>query len=215
MALKTENKSLNKVLSSAQNRTYVVTAITVIVATLMIIFAIMPAYISITDKKAENKAKEEYITELDRYLADLGILFGQLTEYKDEVELLNFYYPNTANSELYLANLDAIAKKYDCSVMSVSFTKNATNHTTSKADMYGTIQRVPITFTIIGDLSDMQLFLVHLEKLPMIIKIESISYTAEGLENYVKITSDNANNYIMSITAEYFYWDFKDIQNNE
>ncbi|MEI7578640.1 MAG: hypothetical protein WCJ58_01215 [bacterium] len=212
MALRLKNSLVNNLLSSTQNKTYTVFIVTLIVIIAMFTAAIVPAYLSITNQLVENKEKRAYISEMDKYLANLTVLSEQDVEYSDKINLLESLYPNLANDEFYISNLDLIATKYNCQLNSVSFDKSGKNLPVSNLSKYAVIKRIPINIELAGELGNLQLLISHLEQFPAVVKISKLSYSNKVSKEADQSKNENKSIYLLTVNAEYFYWTYQEIK---
>lgn len=204
MAIKLRNRQLAKIIATTQGKTYTTLFVTVAIAILLFVFAIVPAYLSITNKLQENKAKEKYIKDIETNLAILQDLSDQEAEFSDQINLLNELYPLQSNDELIASNLEAMAKKYSCSITNISFADLLTiTDFTSATNQFPNLVRANISIVVSGNLENLQFFISHIERFPITITINSVTYSK--IKN-AEESADQINNYSMTIDAQYFYW---------
>ena len=85
--------------------------LTFIVATLLIVFAIVPTIQTVVDINDEIKEKERVSKALEDKLSALKSLDTQYGQFKDTFNDFTLIYPTSKNFSLLLANMDALVTK--------------------------------------------------------------------------------------------------------
>lgn len=210
MAIRTNTNKVKRILETTRGKTYTVALVTIVTVVLMFAVAIVPAYISVTNQLVENEEKREYIAELQTKEDNLRALTNQEEQYRDQIDLLNTYYPDKEGDEFIMSNVAAIAEKYNAQFVSGNFNRNRRlQDLDTELQNYASLRLVPFTATFNGSLSDLQLVIAHLESFPSLIKLESITYgTLEeegGDEDEEVVDFENT----MSVEAIYYHWDYE------
>jgi len=152
------------------------TGLTFIVATLLIVFAIVPTIQTVTDINKEIKKKEQISTALKNKLEALTSLDGQYNENKETFEDFTLIFPTSMNFSLLLANMDALVTKNGFNLSSISFSEYA-----GKDYSLGTktLEPYSVRMTVKGEKTYLMNLLKSLEEMPMYPVIENLSYSTK------------------------------------
>lgn len=194
MALKTQRTILDDIMATTQGKTYTVFTVTLLVVVLLIVFAISPAYLSITNQISRNNAKMAYLADLDKKEETLRSLTNQEADLADEIDILNTDFKDKRNDEFMLSNMSKMASTYNCDLTSMTFGENKVP-TIPDLTLYPEFTAVPTTITVSCDLAGLESFLAHVESFPSTMSIKTISYGVVQNEKYG-----------MTIEAEYYFW---------
>ncbi|MDY0097459.1 MAG: hypothetical protein RBS01_03870 [Candidatus Dojkabacteria bacterium] len=156
------------------------TGLTFIVATLLIVFAVVPTIQTVTDINREIKKKEQVSEALKAKLEALTSLDGQYNEYKETFDDFTLIFPTSMNFSLLLANMDALVTKNGFSLSSISFSEyGGKNYSLSTK----TLDPYSVRMTVKGEKTYLMNLLKSLEEMPMYPVIESLSYNTKTDQN--------------------------------
>jgi Tfp pilus assembly protein PilO len=186
--------------SPEKKKGYIFAGVTVFVSILLIVFAIRPTIITITQINSSIKEKNRLNTALEAKINTLSALDKQYDEIGSQLDDLALIYPSNENFSLLLANIESVLSKNSFSLVGVDFNKYSNKNVTFTPKVL-----VPWTMQIVakGNTSNVVNLLKSLEALPMYPVIETFSYSDQkdekGLTSFsisLRIYKiDNANFY--------------------
>ena len=206
MNTKTSTRQLYDFLETRKGKTYTIAIVTIVTVIIMVVFAILPATLSITDKRAEIKVKREYFDQIVEKEAALKSLLQQEGEYSDNIELLNQYLPDDVNDEFVLANLDRYASLSNASLLRIDF-KEPEPVQSEDPELLPPSQdvlQVPIVISLQADQDEFELFIRRIESFPMLMKVKDISYNNKDILDQTDIA--DADDFIFNINLVYYIW---------
>ncbi len=178
MAQLAGTRNVSNILRTSQQK-----AISTGVLTLALIVALMwgsfrPTVLTIIEtnrKYAERKSTEEKLTNQN---TNLTSLLKDRIEQKDKLADLDYYFPNDGDFSLFIVNLNQIAKKYELSLDSVSFSANYFRQV-EKIEALQFAEMTPVTFqvSVTGDPAKLSQFLSYTESTPFLPKVLSVGYS--------------------------------------
>ena len=211
MSVYTTNNKLKKALGTMQGSTISVGSVTLFVVILMIFFAILPAYKSITDQVKNNEAKTKYYNDLVQKKTSLDKLAQSYETNKTIIDFFNLYTTSTPDTEVMTANLDKIAKGNNFVLTSITILD--TTGTTSKDSPfinYSNITVKAINLTFEGPLEKTSILLNDLEKFPISINDSTFRISQKkntGANANTAKQSFIQNNIVqISISGEFYFW---------
>lgn len=198
------NERINQIWSTTQGKTYTTAIATIVVVVLMAMFAIVPAYTSITDQLALNEQKTKYLADLSTKQQALNKLIMQRDEYSVPITLLGIYLREKMNNELLIASFSKIADDNKCKLSSVSFSeadisKNITNVNVN-------VRAVPFSVTISCKVGDIKTVYAEMMNFPVPLNITNLSYS-----NKKEVGGGGTSNlfydrFVVTINGEYYFW---------
>jgi len=196
---------INKILSTTQGRTYTTVAATILIVVLMAVFAIIPAYISITDQVAANQAKTEYIAKLIEKEQAITSLVKQRDRYTEAIKLLDLFLGEKVNNEYMIANVNKIAEDHNCTVTTFSFDKPQTSKNIKTLPMM--VSSVGMSFTVNCKIEDIKGFYQQINDFPTPIYIITVNYTNKTDSKSLIAFGDSINSrFNIQIATEYYFW---------
>jgi Tfp pilus assembly protein PilO len=166
--------------SPEKQRSYIFFGFSLVVAILLILFAIRPTVTTISRINKEMKEKARINTLLEQKINTLNNLDKEYAANREAFDALKLVCPADNNFSLFLSNIEAITARNGFSLSSVKFDKYR-----GKEYSLNTTVLVPhsVSFTIRGRQVNIIALLRDLEELPMYPVVESLSYsTQEGLD---------------------------------
>ncbi|HEX9804336.1 MAG TPA: type 4a pilus biogenesis protein PilO [Candidatus Dojkabacteria bacterium] len=200
MALEFRNKQLSKILETEQGKTYAVFGGTVFIVIIMFVFAIRPAWLSITDKLAENDVKRQYIDAADEKLSTLDNLSTQYIQNESSIDYLNAYYlPEEKAQSFIVKNITEITNKIGLEVSSINFDRQSEIPEEVPFTNAGLTDAKPIVFTVRGELDQIESLTGEIENFGRTIHISTISIGSVETESGGFIWQ-------ASFRCYYYYW---------
>jgi len=186
--------------SPEKKRGYIFAGVTVVVSILLIIFAIRPTILKITQINTSIKEKNRLSTALDAKISTLSALDKQFGDIGVDLKDLKLIYPSDGNFSLLLANVTPILSRNGFFLNGINFDKYSDKNVSFTPKVL-----VPWTVKIStkGKTSNVINLLKDLEALPMFPVIESFSYTDQKDES--GLTNFSINMRIYKIDNTNFY----------
>lgn len=199
---KTNVQQLLEYLETKKGKTYFIGVITIVTVSIMLMFAIVPAIKSITDKVAQNKVRQEYLAVLNKREDIIKGLLSEEESSLDEISFLEELLPDRRNDEYFLANINRIALNNNNVVLSSKFG----NETSSKFKLKGSndlfLKEVPITLNVQGTIYSLGEFLQQIEEFPSIVSVDNITFTNKN------IRPTNGRDILLSLQVNYYYYQY-------
>jgi Tfp pilus assembly protein PilO len=191
-------KMLNE--SPEKKRGYIFAGATVVVSILLIIFAVRPTVLTITQINAAIKEKTRLNTALDAKISTLNTLDKQFQDVGTDLNDLKLIYPANGNFSLLLANINPILARNGFFLNGINFDKYSDKNVTFTPKVL-----VPwsVKISTKGKTANVINLLKDLEALPMYPVVESFSYTDQKDEN--GLTNFSINMRIYKIDNANFY----------
>lgn len=208
----TNNRKLNAIISSSKGGAFATGLLTLVVVTAMILFALLPAYTSITDKIANNELKQKYLEEL---IAKRNVMDQLLLEYEQNKDLIYDFETTTFtrnNNELIVANIDNIATTSNTKLQEVNFDKVEASKKEELASYYQFTTQA-FNFGFKGKSNDLLETLRRLEAFPIPMEFENISFKlkkeTQSLEEATNFSAEADID--MSILGRFYFWNNEEI----
>lgn len=201
---KNSTQQLKEYLETRPGRTYFISSVTLITVAIMLVFAIVPAITSITDKVAQNEERREYLAVLDLKEKNIKSLLNQRDANPDLINDLSNAVPNGVNDEYVLANLGAMSGATSTKVISVDFSEAQPGQFGLARPELAKIMERPFSMSVQGDLSNLSEYMKRLEEFPLIIVVEDFSYSDRNVQSQNLNPSDG--NYLMNLQLKYYYY---------
>ncbi len=186
--------------SPERKKGYIFAGITLAVSILLIVFAVRPTLLTISNINAEIKEETRLDTLLDAKIETLSKLDKQYTEMEANLSHLRLIYPDNKDFSLFMANSTGMLSKNGFTLTGISFD----NYGEDNFDLVTKVL-VPwsVRLNVKGKPSNLVNLLKDLEALPMYPVIESLSYSSQKDEN--GLTSYSINLRIYEIENNNFY----------
>lgn len=186
--------------SPEKKRAYIFIAISLFFSIFLIVFALRPTLITITNINKDIVEKERLQTALDAKITTLSNLDEQYAELKGQIEPLKLIYPVKTNFSLFMANIGAVTSRNGFVLTGLSFEKY-------KNKGYSLVTKVlipaSVRINVRGKAVNMINLLKDLEGLPMYPVIETVSFSGEKDEN--NMSSYSITFRIFSVENDKFY----------
>jgi len=210
------NDRINKILATTQGKTYATAIATIFIVLLMVLFAVVPAYRSITDQIALNEKKSQYVDDVVEKQKALGLLVSQRNEQDVAITLLDIYLGNKINNELLVAAFSSLTdaeifSDTTCVLESISFEEPKVTKNLEVIDPNHKAVGFTVTFkncTIdyekeIDNVKDMYLRILNF---PVPVYISAVSYTKIDGQSSGVFGRLLYNKFDVIISGEYYFW---------
>ncbi len=169
------------ILSAQKARNEVVTgsAVTLIMAALLIFGAVRPTMITINKIVSSNKLKKGIVEKLDTKINSLNKLSQEYNSgTKDDLEFLSYLYPAKGNFSFVMANIDAICERNGFYMSSINFGQPSKDIYFETKD-YELLESWQVDFVVVGDQAQLFKLLSELEKMPIYPNITNLSFNQQ------------------------------------
>ena len=205
--MRAQNPSIIEVFKKPKRKTYTLVGVTAIVVGFLIFFALRPTFIKISELNKEIEDKEVFLEKIDNKLTTINELIRQKQSIEKELVYFEEDFPEEKKSGFLVANLAAIADKFNVLLKSVSFDedldeKDKANIGIENPDL---VRVISVNVTLEGEVPDFEKYIDYIESFPRIFDIRSVSYVSNDITEY----SDNLEEFVpnsASITMYVYYW---------
>ena len=204
MQTSTSTQQLREYLETKKGKTYLISIITMITVAVMLIFAVVPAVKSITDKIAQNKVREEYLNALELKDKNIKSLLAEEELNGGKIVQLNNSLPDKRNDEYILANIGSIVIGTNNSLISADFSDEREPKFNIANTDVEFLKQIPLTLSIQGNLSTLGEFLKRIESFPTILTVENISTSNKNVQN-LGLSAFNGDT-VMTLKINYYYY---------
>jgi Tfp pilus assembly protein PilO len=159
--------------SPTEKTMYALFGFTVLVAILLIAFAIRPTFLTISRINGEIKEKKRISQALENKIDAMVALDAQYAEFGEDLDSLQLIFPTSGNFSLFLSNIDAVVSRNSFVLRGVSFSEY-------DLDLYDVNSAVlapwSVQISVIGPESNIDNLFTDLEAMPMYPVIDRFSY---------------------------------------
>ncbi len=201
---KTSTQQLKEYLETKQGKTYFIAILTMITVAVMLIFAVVPATKSITDKIAQNRVRREYLEALTTKEEALKQLLTEEEVSQDKIQLLEQSLPSGRNDEYVLANVNELSKTTGNTVIASDFGEPVPAIFRNINPDAILLKQVPVTLTVQGSVNTLGEFLRRIEGFPTVLAVESISLSGRSVRS-MNLPS-NRGDTVLSVEFNYYYY---------
>jgi len=160
--------------SREKTTSYITIGFTMLIVTLLIIFAIRPTITTIIKINKGIKEKEGMSLLLKQRIKTLSSLNDEYEESKEKFESLSLVFPVSERYILLLSNIDSVVNRNGFKLNSISFDKyDGEGYNLSPSVLKPSIVRLSIS----GQYDSLINFLKDLESLPMHAVVEGIRFS--------------------------------------
>lgn len=210
------NDRINQIWATTQGKTYTTAVATVAIVVVMVVFAVVPAYTSITDQIALNDKKGLYLEDVVDKQKALNTLVSQRNEQNTAITLLDLYVGSKINNELLVASFSSLTNTElfpdtTCTLGAASFSDPAVtkNFTTMNPNIKAigfsvTFKNCKIDYE--HDIDNVRDMYSRILNLPIPIYVTSINYTNKTEQSSGVFGKLLYNKFTLIITGEYYYW---------
>lgn len=183
--MKLQNPRLKELFKTPKRKTYTLVGATVLTVGIFVLFSLRPTFVKIADLNREIKDKQEFLDKLEDKLEAINYLISQKRSVEQELSYFEEDFPSEEKSGFVVANLAAIAEKFDLRLISVEFEEDEIdseeNLDIGNAEDVGIMQ---VDARLEGNTSGMEDYIEYLESFPRIFDVKSISYANADLSSF-------------------------------
>jgi Tfp pilus assembly protein PilO len=204
MQISTSTKQLREYLETKRGKTYLISIVTLVTVAVMLVFAIVPAILSITDKFAQNNTRREYLSALERNESVIKKLLKEEQDFNSTIVKLNSALPSEVNDEYVLANVSEMTASTGSQLIFMDFKVPVVTDLSPTNNNLKMVMEVPITLSVQGSLSSLSEFLEKVETFPMPISVDTFSLSNKSVSS---LSLDRSKgDYVMSMEISYYYY---------
>jgi Tfp pilus assembly protein PilO len=177
MAVVTYKDTMNRILKSPMRKTFTFLGISLMVIAIFLLGAVKPTLSTIRRLQSEVRVRENIDEELQTKLSNIQTLQHEYDASKDELEVIDLYFPSNTDYSLVLASLEKVTERYGFTLDRMNV-----NNTTSKSSVarhYPGLVPVQMSLYVKGRSEDITSLVKHLEGLPIVPNIQSVSFSGE------------------------------------
>lgn len=203
MQLKTSTTQLREYLETKQGKTYFIAIITMITVAIMLIFAIVPATKSITDKIAQNSVRRDYLEALKEKDKNMKDLLNEEENSQSELVFLESALPSSRNDEFVLANISEMAVKSNTNLVNADFGESTPAKDITDLRTTNKLSYVPMTLSVQGTIPNLGEFVKKIEAFPVPFLIEDISFNNNVRNQNLPISKGDT---LLTMTLSYYHF---------
>lgn len=177
MAVVPYKDTVKRYLNTPQKKAYTFLGFTLILVLVLLFGAIRPTVVTITKLRSEIKQRENINMQLQDKLNVLQNLQKDYNRLKDDIDKLNYYFPEDSDYSLLMANIEQIVKSYGFELERIQIESSEEFEDTP--DNYDEMNLVEGRLAVVGKQEDLADMLEHLEGLPVFMEIGRISFAPE------------------------------------
>lgn len=203
MNFTTSTQQLREYLDTKKGKTYLISILTLLSITVMLVFAVVPAVKSITDKVAQNNVRREYLQALTEKEENLKQLLLQEQNSQTEITLLHESLPSRLNDEYVFANLGELISRTGNSLVSADFSQRTIQSTNKIDPSSKNLQAREFTIVISGKPNTFTDLFLGIESFPLPIVVDSFSISNRGNQTLVSDLGES----LLSLKLIYYYYE--------
>lgn len=195
---------LNELLSTSQNKSYFVAAVTVLFTVIMALVGIIPAYSAFSFQNEENERRDILIEKLEKKLKTSQSLSTEYNNKGDLVEYFSEVFPSEPNQANIVDVVEEIAVSNSSRLLRLTFNKNPSPSFTQKS-FEQQIQSQQVNATIEGSQIALLNVIKDVENSRRNLNINSMSLSRKNVEELTQ--EDVGFEYTITLQMEYYYFD--------
>lgn len=194
---------LNELLSTSQNKSYFVGAVTVIFIVVMSMVGIVPAYSAFTFQHEENGKRDVLIEKLTKKLTISQALSREYDEKEAVVEYFAESFPDNADQEGIITLLNDIVNVNNSYIVKMTFNKNPTPSFTQLA-YEEQIKSQQVSVTAEGSQSALLSIVKDVENSRRILNIAAVTLDRKP-QDVINAGTPNGE-YVLNLQMEYYFY---------
>ena len=179
MAVVSYKDTMKRTLKSPMRKTFTFLGVTLILVAVFLMGAIKPTLSTIQRIQSEIKTRESVDRQLQTKLNNIQTLQNVYRSKKTDLEVIDIYFPANTDYSLVLASLEKITARYGFSLNSLSI---SSENSALAGVVYPGMELVGINLNLSGRPADVTKLLKHLEGLPVVPDIVSVSFSPSEAE---------------------------------
>lgn len=196
---------ISKYLEGSKNKSYFVTAVTILFLVMFIILGVVPAYNAVVAQYNQNKDRDIAIEQLTTKINNLKALDKQNLEKASLIEYFNKVFPSSVSQDKVIEQFFTLAEKNSVFVSNVSFSDQSTRAPLGQTFQVGPqVNYLVSSITVEGSQVGLQTFVQDLENSRTIFNVLSIDLAKKSEE---EIETDSGNgDHVLKLNLQFFYY---------
>lgn len=172
MAVASYKDTARRALRSPMRKTFSMLGFTLVILIFFIMGAIRPTLKTISKLRAEIKEREVANQQLQAKIDTINELQSKYEEMETDLEVVELYFPPDMDYSLVMASLEKVTERYGFTMKNLSIR----NDERAKSK-YKNMGYVNFSMNVSGRLSNLVKLLKHLEGMPVVPNMLSVSYS--------------------------------------
>lgn len=168
--------TIRRARESISSQTYTFAGITLIAVLIFLLGAIRPTLSAISEIQNEVKEKERIDAQLQQKINVLTELQNSVTEYEDDLKIIETYFPSTSDYSVLMASMERITAAYGFQMNSLSIKVDDTGEVESE---YSGMSLVEVKIVGNGPRSQVVELIEHFENMAVIPEIAKVNYVLD------------------------------------
>lgn len=177
MAVVSYKDTMKRILKNPMRKTFTFLGVTLLLVAVFLMGAIKPTLETIKKIRSEITARERINNQLETKLSNLQTLQTTVRNRREDLEIIDAYFPSNSDYSLILASLEKITARYGFNMSRVSFSDQKGVASTAA---YSDMKTVTILLSVSGHPEDITRLLKHLEGLPIVPNVQMVSFSTEN-----------------------------------
>ncbi len=201
---KNATKKLNEILSTSQNKSYFVGAVTVVFIVIMAMVGIIPAYSAFTFQNEENGKRDVLIEKLRKKLKTSQTLSEEYTNKSSLVDYFNKSFPASAEQQDIIDTINAIISNNGAQLNRITF-NNTPSPGFAQNEYDNQVGAQTVSITVEGSQGGLLSVVSDLENNRRILNILTLTMDRKAQEI---IDAGEAFNkeYVLNVNMEYYFF---------
>ncbi len=204
MQIASSTKQLKEYLETRRGKTYLISIVTLLTVAVMLVFAIVPAVISITDKLVQNETRRDYLAALERNEKAIKSLLEEEQKYNPQIVQLESALADQQNDEYIVANIIEMTARTGTQLVSMDFKEAQTNSIPLDNEELKVVREVPITISVQGRLDSLSELLKKIESFPSPITVDTFALSNKSISSLG--LDESKGDYMMTMDISYYYY---------
>jgi len=175
--MNTRTNVIRQWLNTSQRKAISLGTLTALLVAVLIWGSFRPTIVAITEVVSKNNRGKEWQEMLSEKNTNLSLLIEEQQQQSDNLASLTAYFPPDSNFSLFIANLDAGAKRNNFTLDTVTFDEKRTA-AADKDAVFRFTKLQPISFNLVlnGPPASIPGYLNFLSTMPYGVRIVEVSY---------------------------------------
>jgi Tfp pilus assembly protein PilO len=179
-----QNPLLRELFKSPERKTYSLAGITALIVGVFALFVLRPTLLKVVSLNREIKDKKAFLSKIEDKRKTLNNLIAEKQPLSEEIAFFEEDFPTETKGGFLVANMSAIAQKFNLDLMNIEFKTNEVDSTQTETELPQNVDYVQVDMTVEGDTNGIESFTEYLEGFPRILDIRSVNYSSIDLSEF-------------------------------
>ncbi|MCA9381677.1 hypothetical protein KC678_05405, partial [Candidatus Dojkabacteria bacterium] len=193
---------LNELLSNSRNKSIFVSAITILLLIILLVFGIIPSLRSVISQYKENQLIQETIDDAKNKITTIKDMKAEKEEKQDVLDTFDTVLPQDLVEEDTIDQIYNFAGN-DVYITAVSFPEDYPVESSNLLGVTEKIKNVPVVVRADGTEKSLREFVRKIEESPKVFNIISLSFNRKSEDEISKLGIEKE--FEINITVEYYY----------